>query len=269
MNSKAIKRQLLAAIAMVLVAAIALGSSTYAWFVSNNSVKATVSTISAQSNSPFLKITSGTGTIGADTGTSYSYALGGDSAIDNKALYPVQAIKWENKAVSWQSAYSDTDPDTATEQTGTRFDVPSGKEDSYRLLESFKIGTDGTTDGTFSNLVVESVSINNTTSSQLTSALRLLVVCGDNAVVLNNEGKIVTTYVTTAEDASTIIGVKGTAGADAKTVTLADAITKGASVQVDVYVYYDGADAKVTTFNLSNLKEIGATITFTATADNI
>lgn len=40
MNSKAIKRQLLAAIAMVLVAAIALGSSTYAWFVASSSVTA-------------------------------------------------------------------------------------------------------------------------------------------------------------------------------------------------------------------------------------
>ena len=41
---------------MVLVASIALGSSTYAWFVSNNHVTATTSTISAQSNAPFLKI---------------------------------------------------------------------------------------------------------------------------------------------------------------------------------------------------------------------
>ena len=30
---KALKKQLVAAIAMVLVAAVALGSSTYAWFV--------------------------------------------------------------------------------------------------------------------------------------------------------------------------------------------------------------------------------------------
>ena len=40
MNSKAIKRQLLAAIAMVLVAALALGSSTFAWFVNNAKVTA-------------------------------------------------------------------------------------------------------------------------------------------------------------------------------------------------------------------------------------
>ena len=47
MNSKAIRKQLLAAVAMVLVAAVALGSSTYAWFANNSSVNARSSTISA------------------------------------------------------------------------------------------------------------------------------------------------------------------------------------------------------------------------------
>lgn len=58
MNSKAIKRQLLAAIAMVLVAAIALGSSTYAWFVSNNAVTAEGIDLSTTSAVPNLYITS-------------------------------------------------------------------------------------------------------------------------------------------------------------------------------------------------------------------
>ena len=55
---KTLKKQLGAAIAMVCVAAVALGSSTYAWFVSNNTVKGTTTNISAQSNAPFLKIDS-------------------------------------------------------------------------------------------------------------------------------------------------------------------------------------------------------------------
>lgn len=47
MSTKALKQQLIAAIAMVLVAAVALGSSTYAWFVSNTQVKAQTATVSA------------------------------------------------------------------------------------------------------------------------------------------------------------------------------------------------------------------------------
>jgi hypothetical protein len=50
---KALKKQMAAAIAMVCVAAVALGSSTYAWFVSNNTVKGTTTNISAQSNAAF------------------------------------------------------------------------------------------------------------------------------------------------------------------------------------------------------------------------
>lgn len=41
MNVKSLKKQLMAAIAMVLVAAVALGSSTYAWFAANTKVQAT------------------------------------------------------------------------------------------------------------------------------------------------------------------------------------------------------------------------------------
>ena len=54
MDTKALKKQMGAAIAMVLVAAVALGSATFAWFVSNNKVDATTSKISAQSNSAFM-----------------------------------------------------------------------------------------------------------------------------------------------------------------------------------------------------------------------
>ena len=43
---------------MVCVAAVALSSATYAWFVSNNTVTATTTNISAQSNSAFLLIQS-------------------------------------------------------------------------------------------------------------------------------------------------------------------------------------------------------------------
>ena len=83
MSVKTLRKQLLAAIAMVLVAAIALGSSTYAWFVTNNKVDATTTNISAQSNAAFMTIHTGaTGASGVDT-TTVSTALGA-----NTKLYP-------------------------------------------------------------------------------------------------------------------------------------------------------------------------------------
>ena len=47
MSIKKLRNQLFAAIAMVLVASIALGSSTYAWFVNNAQVTATKVNVTA------------------------------------------------------------------------------------------------------------------------------------------------------------------------------------------------------------------------------
>ena len=53
---KALKKQLGAAIAMVTVAAVALGSSTYAWFASNNTVSANGMSITAQTEGANLEV---------------------------------------------------------------------------------------------------------------------------------------------------------------------------------------------------------------------
>ena len=53
---KNLKKQLVAAATAVILAAFALSSATYAWFVSNSTVKGTTSTISAKANSFVLQI---------------------------------------------------------------------------------------------------------------------------------------------------------------------------------------------------------------------
>ena len=53
---KKLKRQLAAAACSTLLSAVALSSATYAWYVSNNTVDATASTISAKANSFVLQI---------------------------------------------------------------------------------------------------------------------------------------------------------------------------------------------------------------------
>lgn len=80
---KALKKQMAAAVAMVCVAAVALGSSTYAWFVSNNTVTAKTASISAQSNAPFLVISN-------DAITKTSTKTEETTTVADKTLYPVQ-----------------------------------------------------------------------------------------------------------------------------------------------------------------------------------
>ena len=71
-------------VAMVCVAAVALGSSTYAWFVSNNKVTATTSTISAQSNAAFMYI--------CDKDEESKDLTFDTSSIDSTALYPAHQV---------------------------------------------------------------------------------------------------------------------------------------------------------------------------------
>lgn len=102
MDTKALKKQMGAAIAMVLVAAVALGSATFAWFVSNNKVEAKTASVSAQSNAPFLKIGAGTNVEPTDT-----VATQVASKDDKTDLYPSQ---WNHVLVDgtyqFESAYA-------------------------------------------------------------------------------------------------------------------------------------------------------------------
>lgn len=59
MSVKQMKKQLAIAALSVVMAAVALGSATYAWFVSNTKVDGTTSTVSAQANGMVLQIASG------------------------------------------------------------------------------------------------------------------------------------------------------------------------------------------------------------------
>lgn len=65
-----LKRELIAASLSVIIAAVALGSATYAWYVANNTVDSTTSTVSALANGMVLQIVAGsTPDHGSDTST--------------------------------------------------------------------------------------------------------------------------------------------------------------------------------------------------------
>lgn len=266
MNSKAIKRQLLAAIAMVLVAAVALGSSTYAWFVSNNTVKATTTSIHAQSNAAFMVIDKDV--TDADSGTEDSY-----TSPAKTALYPAK-VDENSKKVStgtagekgyvMQSAFAEYG-DASTMKSGTLFDIQGtdntytiGTADAaaqagYALKQTFYIGEKtGTTE--LVNLRVSEVVMTGTVdNNDLSDAMRVLVICGDNWIVYNGTGTMQKTNITVS---------------DGKYILRTDAF-KGVGttnqVKVDMYVYYDGDVTTIRTNNLTNLQtELGVTVSFTA-----
>lgn len=254
MDTKALKKQMGAAIAMVLVAAVALGSATFAWFVSNNSVTATTSKISAQSNAPFLKIDKTT--ITKDSNTSISYADESDVK-----LYPAQVVKNADKKPLFKSAYASAAAAT-TELKDSRYDVgdaAAAVTGEFAIKKSFKIGTADAKAGSFKNLKVSGVELTSKGTDGLEDALSILVVCGDNWAVYKKsaDGMVLTEY----KDKVSAAG-NNTDG------VLADTIAANSSVDVDVYVFYDGSETNVFTDNLDKLTAIGATVTFTATPVN-
>lgn len=254
MDTKALKKQMGAAIAMVLVAAVALGSATFAWFVSNNSVTATTSKISAQSNAPFLKIDKTAITAGSTTSISYA------EDADVK-LYPAQVVKNTDKKPLFKSAYASTAAAT-TELTNSRYDVgdaAAAVTGEFAIKKSFKIGTADAKAGSFKNLKVSGVELTSKGTDGLEDALSILVVCGDNWAVYKKsaDGTVLTEY----KDKVSAAG-NNTDG------VLTDTIAANSSVDVDVYVFYDGSETNVFTDNLDKLTAIGATVTFTATPVN-
>lgn len=253
MDTKALKKQMGAAIAMVLVAAVALGSATFAWFVTNNTVKANTNTISAQSNAAFMTIEYNATAVGVNSTEA--------TATDNvgKALYP--ATFGENPtdaAPKGKFAYGYGQKVTAdgymvnseglklVNGTGSRDDAVAG---DYAVKEVFNISSRGQD---LKNLRVHAVTAGQTTSdSKLNSALRVLV------------------YVDDAHWEVYDINGSFKYGSGAAAGVLAEDVTHDVDTEVDLYLFYEGSDDQIYTNNLEQLTSTkNITVQFEADAQN-
>lgn len=299
---KALKKQLGAAVAMVCVAAVALGSSTYAWFVSNNTVKGTTTNISAQSNSAYLVIeNSGTkDSPKTATSTSSTSSTTATEIFTDVKLYPATVVKESDKAV-WKTGYASTKDNAAINTAGLTVIGTNGTADEatnadYNLKNTFYVGT-GTYDGKFTNLKITDLKVENTDNSELNTAIRVLVtdgtawvvarpisVLGKDAYVVDgtdsNKYHLATAPTDTTKDitaeaynklevATSITNdatkweIESQSGENG--IVHAAEFGKNSDVKLSVYVYYEGSDGRVYTTNLEQLKNIGVTITFEAT----
>lgn len=296
MNSKAIRKQLLAAVAMVLVAAVALGSSTYAWFAAAGQVTATGMQVKAQSEGN-LVIRYKTGNWGTTAEASTKLA----------SLMPSSTYDLDNwvHATADDARYFFTTGtyDDVTTQVGPKVD-DGDRESGYALVKEFEIrcATQNTADAAKGLYVSDITVTRGTTQANMSGALRVGVQTiytpssgdpitsdplifapvgtGDNAPKYGFE---VLETDTTAGDVNTGTGdqgvhdkdgtfhkvtlaTKGVDGSGAPQNTLLDGgkvlpISGGQPVKVYIYVWFEGEDMNLYSDNFA-VEDLDVSVVF-------
>lgn len=189
MNSKAIKKQLLAAVAMVLVAAVALGSSTYAWFVASGSVTAKGMKVQAQAEGG-LAIRYGTG----DWGITATAGM-----TDAKTLLPASTKNMTAWSYAKASSAKEYDADTTTRKDITTDVLGTDKktynaDNPYVVMREFEIRSTANSPkalGLFvSNVTVTAGGTTAEVNRSLSTALRVGVRYEPDATVDNAKSYI-------------------------------------------------------------------------------
>ena len=210
-------RKLIPALCMLLVSALFVGTSTYAWFSMNKEVTAVGMGIEAKSDSIVLVINEGNKFNKAGTAKEVT------STAEKTALFPVAPVAEitsanVNTAASWHYAYSDANDKY---QKYTDYTACTDLKD-YVASETFSIGLNEKSGVTSAGkLRLTSVTL------PADTGISVVVVCGNNA------------YKYDASNTSV-------------TDTLADTVTTDGQV-VTVYYYINGENSNVFSNNATAL----------------
>ena len=290
MNSKAIKRQLLAAIAMVLVAALALGSSTYAWFVASGSVTATGMSVNVQSEG---------GLVIRYTGGDQSDAWGviATAGMDTPPLPPTSTdakmLKWATGEAKSSAAY---DMNESSYKSVTELVYPTATgvftENPYVVMKEFEIRSSNPSqecDG----LYVKQVDVS--ASFTLNTALRVGIkytipsssggdpttgqfIMAPVIVTASDGSKTTPTYayqfvnVTNNENGTSTIGNKENVTAvtveKANTQIVADSAKVSSdlnkAVKVQIFIWFEGQDEHLYSDNILGQENMDISVIFSS-----
>lgn len=249
-------RKLVPALCMLLISAVLLGTSTFAWFSMNTTVTATGMQVTAKTDHTYLLITKNSenkdiATLLKELQTTPTNAnaevkFTGSSELTpsaHKEFGATGASTAAAKTDNWYTAASNNPNDhtaaDGSEKTLAQLGVELG---GYVRKETVYITV--TKDSTKATNLTVSAKVAKATSDSETAditPIRVLVVCGDEYVEFDSTKKVSGDVVIAAEIASSAL------------------------TQVDIYIYYDGNDQKVTTNNAKNLDGATIDLTFTVT----
>lgn len=247
-------KKIIPALCMLLISAVLMGTSTYAWFSMNTTVKAKGMEVKAKADSKFLQI--------VNENTEFSDAaaqIEAEAVNKTKNIRPTAAVKEvtddaltaldntiDASAIKWAEAFSE-DPNSST-KTGKYNEVTTqatatSETNVYTLINTFKVRMNPKTGiPTATDLQVTGVTVTATATEkeQLKPAVSVLFVCGENFVLWKNG-----TFTTKV--ANNVLAA--TVGTDA--------------TEISVYIFFDGENVATTTNNGVAVGTDGYSVEFT------
>ena len=266
METKALKKQLGAAIAMVIVAASALGAATFAWFVNNNRVVAEGVNMSTTSSVPNLYINQvGNTSAGMTPGEDNPSKLYPVSTGDAKSFF--ETLHWTNGnaghvlADQYQSALKvkENDGDKNKYEDYTfKLGVTNGKMDVYfdaanatsTLKANGKMGTAGrfaVKVGNSNEWLMFKLSGTETGSGYYTDKNATE---GDYWVASAENGATTASYLNFADYAGSVDAQGQAVAGKIKLTTIGQGTDK--EVEITVRVWYEGCDKDCVSENASD-----------------
>lgn len=278
MTVKQLKKQLAAAIAMVVVSVVALSSSTYAWFASNNKVAATGMQVQATAEGG-IEIAAYSGSVVGAYSTTANAEM--SSA---QTLYPTSTLATATDGSidsSWYHA-SAASASSFEAKAGTyeTLSLSNGKDanDKYYYVEKkFNIRSVSSTK-LAQDLKVSKLTVTGN-SDVLDKSLRVAVVSGSSVALYapcgytSSESQTSVSYkVATSVDGSGNALMPGENNVTAlfsdrtSGVIASGNVPNSAGVDVKVYIWYEGEDANHFSNNLdTTIDTISLSIDFEAT----
>jgi len=276
-------RKLIPALCMLLVAAIMMGTSTFAWFSMNTQVTATGMQVKAVAEDGILISNSAktswtneatatvttaslvpTSTAGTKTPAwAHNTSPDADNAnADATSGYTDLSLKWTNS--TFGEGFVDIDGGTANSK--------DANEKSYVLLNEFYIKSSGDTltlgaDKTYKDLYINDVTVTSAGSwLAIDNSLRVLVVVGNAAciyapVINKASGATTMTYKFKAATSVTALDATASEGYDMTTSTTSIPNTDSGAVKAQVYIYFEGEDANCKSTNISGVTTNNLSVT--------
>ena len=288
-------KKLIPAICMLLLSAMLMGTSTYAWFSMNTSVSASGMQVKAKSDGGLAIASYTTGASNASVApastafastasalwTNAGVTTSGETVTANTgSLYPTSNVKG-NDGVVWYKATAESANSYAAAEVPVVLDTTNTDENKrddttdYYLQTKFMVKSLDQTAGAKYDLYVTEVKVTDATASkELNKALRVMIVvdgnpyyfapCYTSALADNTSLKFWNGSAETSYSPTLNTGTNNSLSAPVKIcdkVTESSALTATAKA-VEIYVYFEGCDENCKSINATAVDTLKISVSF-------